>query len=226
MLRQQRWRWLRAQLRDTRVLLLQFRLSLLLFMLLVAIGTLMFWQFYISPQDGARLTLNQSLFAAFSLIFFQTGNIPYPNDLLVDALYYIVPILGLGIIGNSLVRFGLQLFNKELRKEEWNMSLASTYKQHVIVCGAGHVGFRVIEQLVQFGDDVVAVENNKGGAFVERVTNKLRVPLIFGDARQVEVLKQAGIERANAIVPCTSNDLINLEIALNARELNPSVRVV
>jgi len=226
MFRSQHWRLLRAQLRDAYVLLRQFRVSLLLFVLLVSTGTLLFWQFYVNPSDGARLTLNQSLFAAFSLIFFQTGNIPYPNDLLIDSLYYLIPILGIGIIGNSLVRFGLELFNKELRREEWNMSLASTYKQHVIVCGAGHVGFRVIEQLVQFGEDVVVIESNKHSAFSERVTNKLRVPIITGDARQTETLKQAGIERAHAVLPCTSNDLINLEIALNARELNPAVSVV
>ncbi len=226
MFRSRRWRWLRAQLRDTYVLLRQFRVSLLLFISLVGAGTLLFWQFYVDPRDGSRLTLNQSLYAAFSLIFFQTGNIPYPNNLLIDSLYYLIPILGIGIIGNSLVRFGLQLFNKELRQEEWNMSLASTYKQHVIVCGAGHVGFRVIEQLVQFGEDVVAIENNKHSAFSERVMHKLNVPIIFGDARQADTLQQAGIERAHAILPCTSNDLINLEIALNARELNANVRVV
>src|SRR5438067_2048949 len=188
-----RWRWLRAELRDTYVLLRQFRVSLLLFVLLVGIGTLLFWQFYVNPNDGSRLSLNQSLYAAFSLVFFQTGNIPYPDDLAIDALYYLIPVLGIGIIGNSLVRFGLQLFNKELRKEEWNMSLASTYRQHVIVCGAGHVGFRVIEQLVQFNEDVVAIESNKNSLFGERVMNKLQVPLIVGDARQPDILKNAGI---------------------------------
>ncbi len=226
MVRTRRRRWLGAQLRDTYVLLRQFRISILLFVLLVGAGTFLFWLLYVNPNDGSRLSLNQSLFAAFSLIFFQTGNIPYPKDLLVDALYYLIPLVGIGIIGNSLVRFGLELFNKELRKEEWNMSLASTYRQHVIVCGAGHVGFRVIEQLVQFNEDVVAIESNKNSAFGERVTNRLHVPLIFGDARQPEMLKTAGIERAHAIIPCTSNDLVNLEIALNAREINPSVRVV
>src|SRR5262249_39270353 len=148
MLKPHQRRLIRAQLRDTYVLLRQFRVSLIFFIGLVLVGTLIFWQFYVNPNDQSRLSLNQAFFAAFSLVFFQTGNVPYPDDApLIDLLYYVIPILGLGIIGQSLVRFGLQLFNKELRREEWHMSLASTYRRHVIVCGAGHVGFRVIEQV-------------------------------------------------------------------------------
>ena len=106
------------------------------------------------------------------------------------------------------------------------MALASTYRNHVIVCGAGHVGYRVIEQLAQFGEDIVVIESSRTNRFLERVRDVLRVPLITADATQSEILKQAGVEHAQAIIPCTSNDLINLEIALNARELNPNIRVV
>ena len=226
MLRPQRLRLLRAQWRDILILLRQFRTALLAFLTLVCIGTLVFWFFYEHPGDHTRLTLSQSLFAAFSLLFFQTGNIDYPDSLLMDSLFYLVPICGLLIIGDGVVRFGVQLFNKEVRKEEWNVSLASTYSNHVVVCGAGHVGFRVIEELTRAGDDVVAIEGNKSSPFNDRVRDKLHVPLIVGDARQTEVLKLAGVERALAVIPCTSNDLVNLEIALNARELNPDVRMV
>lgn len=219
-------RALRAQLRDTRILLRQFRVSLLSFIVLAVGGTLLFWFYYEHPAEHTRLTLNQSVFAAFSLIFFQTGNVAYPDNLWIDLLYYVMPIGGLAIIGDGVVRFGLQLFNKELRKEEWNVSLATTYSHHVIVCGAGRVGYRLIEQLLQFGDEVVAIEHNTDHPFIPRVRDELRVPLIVADARRPDVLKQAGVERAHAIVPCTDNDLTNLEVALNARELNPGIRVV
>jgi Trk K+ transport system NAD-binding subunit len=220
-------RTLRAQGRDAYVLFREFRLSLLLFIGLLACGTLIFWLFYVHPDTHERLSLNRSFYAAFSLVFFQTGNIPYPDDaLLIDLLYYLMPIIGLGIIGDSLVRFGVQIFNKEMRKEEWQMALASTYRRHVIVCGAGHVGYRVIEQLARMGEEVIAIESNRANRFLDRVRDELRVPLLIADATQIETLKQAGIEQAQAIIPCTSNDLLNLEIALNARELNPTIRII
>ncbi|MBI5876791.1 MAG: TrkA family potassium uptake protein [Chloroflexi bacterium] len=226
MLTSPRRRLVRAQLRDAFVLLREFRFSLLLFALLVGIGTFCFWQWYEAPGDGARLTPSRALYAAFSLIFFQTGNVPYPDNLWIDTLYYLMPIIGLGIIGDGLARFGVQIFNKEMRKEEWNVSLASTYANHVIVCGAGHVGYRVIEQLAQMGEEVVVVESNRANRFTERVRDRLHFPLIVADATRTDTLQQAGVERARAVIPCTSNDMINLEIALNARELNPQVRIV
>jgi Trk K+ transport system NAD-binding subunit len=54
----------------------------------------------------------------------------------------------------------------------------------------------------------------------------LKVPVIIGDATLPATLKEAGVDRAGSIVPCTESDLANLEIALVARELRPEIRVV
>ncbi|PJF46173.1 MAG: hypothetical protein CUN48_15145, partial [Candidatus Thermofonsia Clade 3 bacterium] len=48
----------------------------------------------------------------------------------------------------------------------------------------------------------------------------------FGDARRKQTLIEAGVERASAIVACTSDELTNLDIGLDARELNPNIKVV
>ena len=63
------------------------------------------------------------------------------------------------------------------------------------------------------------------GPFVN-LLRQMDVPVIVADARQREVLKQAGVEHASALVACTQDDLTNLDIALDARELNPTVKVV
>jgi Trk K+ transport system NAD-binding subunit len=52
------------------------------------------------------------------------------------------------------------------------------------------------------------------------------VPVIVGDATVAEVLRQARAGQARAVVAATSNELINLEVALLVRELNPAQRVV
>jgi Trk K+ transport system NAD-binding subunit len=52
------------------------------------------------------------------------------------------------------------------------------------------------------------------------------VPVLFGDARKTEVLIKAGLERASAVIACTDDDLANVEIALDAREVRPDIRVV
>jgi voltage-gated potassium channel len=80
-------------------------------------------------------------------------------------------------------------------------------------------------ELLKGGRDVVGVEANADKNFIEKIKS-MNVPVIVGDARQPETLTKAGVARAEAIIPCTDNDLANLDIALDARELNPAIRIV
>jgi Trk K+ transport system NAD-binding subunit len=96
---------------------------------------------------------------------------------------------------------------------------------HVVVCGLGNIGFRVVEELVRSGERVVVIEQSRDARFVP-TTRRLGVPVLSGDATVAAVLRQAHSAQARAVIAATSDDLINLEIALMAREINPGQRVV
>jgi Trk K+ transport system NAD-binding subunit len=96
---------------------------------------------------------------------------------------------------------------------------------HIIVCGLGTVGFRVVEELRRSGERVVAIERSQDSRFIS-TARRLGVPVIVGDATVAEVLRQAHAADARAVVAATSNELINLEVGLLVRELNPTQRVV
>jgi Trk K+ transport system NAD-binding subunit len=96
---------------------------------------------------------------------------------------------------------------------------------HIIVCGLGNIGYRVVEELVGTADPVVAIELAQDGRFVA-TARRLGVAVITGDATVREVLRQAHAATARAVVAVTNNDLVNLEVALLSRELNPKQRVV
>jgi Trk K+ transport system NAD-binding subunit len=96
---------------------------------------------------------------------------------------------------------------------------------HVVVCGLGNIGFRVIEELLREDEQVVVLERARDSPFVPTARRKGAV-VITGDATVADVLRQARAPRSRAVVAATSNDLVNLEIALLARELNPAQRVV
>jgi Trk K+ transport system NAD-binding subunit len=96
---------------------------------------------------------------------------------------------------------------------------------HIIVCGLGNVGFRVVQELHRQGERVVAIERTRDSPFIP-TARRLGVAVIIGDATVTEVLRQAHADRARAVVAATSNELVNLETALLARDLNPHQRVV
>lgn len=96
---------------------------------------------------------------------------------------------------------------------------------HIVVCGLGNVGFRVVEELLRLRERVVVIEQTRDSRFVA-TARRLGVAVIIGDATVLEVLRQAHAAAARAVIASTDNELANLEVALLARELNPSQRVV
>jgi Trk K+ transport system NAD-binding subunit len=94
----------------------------------------------------------------------------------------------------------------------------------ILVCGLGHTGYRVVTNLLEVGRPVVALDfeaTRLSGRLAE-----LGVPLNFGDLRWRSTLLEAGLEQAAAIVVCTDDDMINLQVSLRARTLKPHIRVV
>ena len=217
-------RALRAQWRDAVVLFHESRSALILFVALIFGGALLFYFFYTDPYTGQRINFSEALYGTFALLFFQ-GSLEYPHQGFIQILYFIIPILGLVVVADGIIRFGVALTNKQERGQKWQTAMASTYNGHVIICGMGKVGFRVALELIKLNRDVVAIEANPEGRFLEK-TRALGIPVILADARRSENLFKAGVDRADAVIPCTENELTNLDIALDVREINPNAKIV
>jgi Trk K+ transport system NAD-binding subunit len=96
---------------------------------------------------------------------------------------------------------------------------------HVVVVGLGNVGTRIAGQLHDLGIDVVCVDSREN-AFGTALARELGMPLVTGDARREETLREAGIQSCQALVSVTSSDIVNLETALHARALRDDLRIV
>ncbi len=214
---------MKAYLRDTWLLLRQFRHSLLAFTALVLLGAL--WLMFFYPEK--RLDFGEAVYATLMLVFLNP-TVDFPQSTLARPAFFVVPIVGVVIFTEAIIRFGIMLFAKSYREEEWQRVMASTYRNHTIIVGIGRVGYRVAEELLNADMEVVAVTliDDEESAYLVRKLREKGVPVIVDDARRVEVLKDAQIERARCLLICTGNDLTNLEVALTARELNPRLRIV
>ena len=221
-----RWlhRSIRAQFRDTYVLLLESRTPIILFFLVWFGSAAIFTAYYHEPGRPIGISWGEALWRSFSLIFFGPDG-DYPDHQFVRILYYVVPIAGLVIIADGLLRFGTAFFDKQVRGQKWQVAVASTYDNHIIVCGLGKVGYRTTLELLKFKREVVGIEANNDGRFLDALRD-LGIPVLIGDASRPEFLEKAGVRRADAIIPATDNELSNVDIALHARELNPKIKVV
>ncbi len=126
------------------------QVSLLLFALLILAGTLVFHYAYHDPGSGESPSFSESLYVTFSMIFFQTL-LDYPSEWYLQIIFFIIPVVGLTLVADGVLKFGTALFNKNERGQKWQVSMASIYRDHVIVCGLGKVGYRVVLELLRFG---------------------------------------------------------------------------
>ncbi len=96
---------------------------------------------------------------------------------------------------------------------------------HVIVVGLGSIGYRVALDLAARDVPVVVADIDADGRFAA-ATRAAGIPVVVGDARHPEILADLGIERSRAVIAATSDDLVNIAVALNARAIRPGIRVV
>jgi Trk K+ transport system NAD-binding subunit len=96
---------------------------------------------------------------------------------------------------------------------------------HVVVVGLGNVGTRVIRLLHQRGVDVVAIDRTETARGAQ-LAKELRVPVIIGDASREETLRAASVGTCRALLVLSTDDIVNLEAAINSRALNPGIRLV
>ncbi len=143
-----------------------------------------------------------ALYAAAILIFRQTLDLGW-----VDAAYFATSVVTTVLLTLFIVSGAAMQLRNEF--------LARRLREHVVVCGLGQVGVAVARDLHRRGIPVAAVDPAACDDLHREL--HLRCPVIAGDATRPAVLVRAGISQARAVVACTSNDALNLEIGLTAQ---------
>jgi Trk K+ transport system NAD-binding subunit len=134
-------------------------------------------------------------------------------------------VIGAYIAARGVTDFVNLFFNPNQNRNAWEEAVASTYTDHVIVLGVGHLGTRVIRELRAMGLEVVAIDSRIDPE-KQAELKTLDVPLVAGDGRLAATMETAGVRKAQALLVCTSNDHMNLEVTMRARDLNPGLRIV
>src|SRR5712691_490380 len=96
---------------------------------------------------------------------------------------------------------------------------------HFIVCGMGHVGYRIVDLLGRLGETVTVITQSARAEWIDAAQAR-GVPVRIGDAQDERLLVDAGIHEAQAVLAVTDQDLVNIEIALDAKRLHPDIPVV
>mgnify|MGYP002624373544 FL=1 len=219
-------RRLRAIWRDTLLLVREFIRPLTLCSLAVIGGGLLYYQLArLFGEEVGSNNLMEATYQVLGLTFLQPLGDHLPENWPLQLFYFIMPLIGISILAQGLADFGILFFNRRERSKEWEMAVASTFHDHIVLVGLGHLGYRVTQKLFELDRDVAVIELNPDEDLIAEA-QAMGIPVLKDDARRESALHAAGVPKARAIILCTQNDSMNLQIAFKARRLNPQIRVV
>jgi voltage-gated potassium channel len=132
-------------------------------------------------------------------------------------------IVAMGYTVAGILRF---VTEEELQRILGHQRLRRTLQMlngHTIVAGFGRMGSLICNELAAVGQPFVLIDRSP-----ERVPEFERRgwPFVVGDATDEKVLKEAGLERARALVTAIPSDAVNVFITLTARNLAPDVEII
>ena len=223
-------RWWRQFCQDLRVLarLVPWKVSAVL-VVGVALIAVLFEETYnhtLMPGD-VPITYVKAVYAVLNMIAFQVTFADMPTSPALDIYFVIVPLIGIPL----LLAFGLNILNilriffiRGERGQAWQEALATTVERPIVVCGLGRVGYRIASQLLDLDQPVVGIDTTMSPLVTILIERGM--PCIIGDVHDKEVLRRAGVPRAQAVLACTNQDLVNIETVFHVRELNPQARIV
>ena len=96
-------------------------------------------------------------------------------------------------------------------------------ENHFILCGYGRVGEAIAATLKQQKSDFVVIDhslNSYNRAIQDGCLS------IMDDATNHDVLKRAGVEKANGLITAFGDDAYNTYAVLTAREINPRLTII
>jgi trk system potassium uptake protein TrkA len=94
----------------------------------------------------------------------------------------------------------------------------------IVIIGFGRVGIQLVHRLLEQNHQITIVDKSR--ATVERAARQLRARIVIGDATDPELLREAGVEKADMLLALTRNENSNLMAAQLAKRVFRVPRVL
>ena len=110
-------------------------------------------------------------------------------------------------------------------KNRRRMKAIQKLQQHVILCGYGRNGQQAANILEAHGVPFLVIEKDET-LIQKAAADNPALLLLPGDGTDDDVLHQAGVEKAMALITTLPVDAQNVFIVLSARSLNPGLKII
>jgi voltage-gated potassium channel len=154
------------------------------------------------------------------------GTVHQPKDTGGRVIVAVLELLGIGSLFYAFATIAEFFVSGQLNgvlEVRRIRRMINTYSDHYIVCGYGRVGRQVALDLRRRKRDVVVIEESDSG---RDLADEDGMTWLQGDASDDDILKQAGIGTASAVISCVDSDAENTFVTLSARGLRSDITIV
>jgi Trk K+ transport system NAD-binding subunit len=195
-------------------------LSVFIIILLVMIGTFLFHLYaprasFISALSGTAILL----LGGYGDVFGASN----PEDLNAVPWWMQLFSLFLTLAGTAFIGVLYAILTETLLSSRFQFipnRPPVPQQNHIVIVGLGRVGTEVANLLLEMKQAIVGVSLNRDFD----VTILPKMPLMTGNIE--ESLKNVNLDRAKSIAIVTDDEILNLEVALTTRKLNPQSYLV
>jgi len=196
---------------------------------LLVVSVLVLRAGYVKP-DGSHMTLvDAAYFTVETIATVGYGDFNFAAQPTWLRVYAIGLMAGGAVLAAIVFALVTQLLVSRRIERSFGQRRVGAMRGHVVVVGLGTVGIEVVEELVAAGRRVVVIDRAEAGRHYAKA-RALGVPVVVGDATEIDVLDAANLAGATSVAVLTSDDLVNVETGLVVRERLgtrwPSVPVV
>jgi voltage-gated potassium channel len=203
-----------------------FRLAIALALIgLVAAITYLGRAGYVDPEDEHVSLLDAFYYSTVSITTTGYGDVRPASDearLLTTVLVTPARILFLILLVGTTLEILAERSRTAYRIARWRRHL----KDHTIICGYGVKGRTAARTLMDKGaspDEIVVIEPNEEERMRATADG---LAAVGGSADRQEILLEAGVRDASALIVAPERDDTAVLITLTARELNPGATIV
>jgi len=200
---------------------LNVRLAFLIFLGTLCIGFSGFWYF----EDLGFIDALYMTVITFSTVGFGTIHTLSAGGKLFASFIILLNIASFAYAISVFSYYFIE--GKFFKKMKLNMIHKKIDKlsDHIIVCGMGRYGEEIVGHFLSHDMNFVIIEISEERILeLENMFGKLMY--IREDATHDDVLLEAGIKRASALISALPDDTDNVFTVLSARQLNPDLKII
>lgn len=174
------------------------------------------------PDQG----VGERLVTAFYMVRVEGVPDAARNRAVRDVLVFVMPALGLAILGEGALRVAAIYLGRRRHGGEWEALMASGLSGHTVICGGGELGRALLLELLRRDREAaVVVVDTHPDILADIGAHGPEVHCVHGDMTARRTLEQANVARAGTVIVTSGDDARNLETAARVLQISPATEV-